>query len=83
MGIGIASESKPTQLFIRVCSQFFQNPDSILAMDKEGNNVSNRFYREYVESFNQGDFETIWNAFQAELTGFEWNSHDVENLSVF
>ena len=56
----------PTDLFIDVCDQLFaEGPDST-ATDRDGNDVTERFLREYQEAYHSGDYVTLWDAVAEE-----------------
>ena len=56
----------PTDLFIDVCDQLFAEGSDSTATDRDGNDVTERFLREYQEAYHSGDYVTLWDAVAEE-----------------
>ncbi|MCI8275773.1 MAG: hypothetical protein HFI66_09235 [Lachnospiraceae bacterium] len=62
-----------TDLFIEVCTGFFETGrGTYRAIDNNGNDVTDLFYNEYIEAYNNDDFYLIHNAVERELDVITW-----------
>lgn len=66
----------PTPLFIEMCSKFFSDTSTYNALDKNGNDVTQRFYNAHISEYRSSNYEALMDAFIAELSAFRWKSED-------
>lgn len=75
-GVGTSKE-EPSPLFVEVCSKFFSDTSKYSALDKNGNDVTQRFYAQYVSEYKNGDYDLLMTAFLSELSAFRWDNETV------
>ena len=81
-----------SELFQDMCLGFFDDQEW-QALDKDGNDVTNDFYTNYIDEYTSGNIDEIYDAFRKQLSSFKKTTattsstrghiHEKEISSVF
>jgi len=64
----------PTNLFIDVCDDLFEENSNYRAIDKNGVDVTGNFLSTYRSAYMSGNYEVIWNAVKNSLSVISWKN---------
>lgn len=64
--------TEPTEKFIEMCDNLFNNPEEYKALDKGQNDVTNIFINKYASYYAAEEYGVLWDAFKDELYGIMW-----------
>lgn len=62
--------------------KFFTDPIAYKALDKDGNDISTRFYDQYLQSYRSHDFLSIQQGFLSELSAFTWREESTPEQTI-
>ena len=59
--------TEPTERFVEMCDNLFNNPEEYKALDKAQNDVTNMFINKYAPYYNSKEYNVLLDAFKLEL----------------